>query len=51
MMAMSYIDAYKLDMSCEPDTGSGPIDFEISNGIDKTLIEVSLSSNDHYLQG
>ena len=48
---MSYIHANKLDMSCESDAGRGPLDFKISNGIDKTIIEVKLSSNDHYFQG
>ena len=43
--ALAYIEANQLDMSCEPDEGRGPVDFKISNGGDKTIIEVKLSSN------
>ena len=49
--ALSYIEANKLDMSCEPDEGRGPLDFKVSMGCDKTLIEVKLSTNDQYLHG
>lgn len=49
--ALSYIDANQLDMSCEPDEGHGQADFKISNGRDKTIIEVKLSSNNQYLHG
>ena len=46
-----YIEANELDMSCEPDEGRGPVDFKISRGRDKTLVEVKLSSNPQYLHG
>ena len=49
--ALSYIKANSLDMSCEPDEGRGPLDFKVSNGGDKTLIELKLSSNDQYIHG
>ena len=49
--ALSYIKANNLDMSCEPDEGRGPLDFKVSYGRDKTLIELKLSSNDQYLHG
>lgn len=51
MGALSYINANNLDMSCEPDEGHGPADFKVSNGGDKTIIEVKLSSNNQYLHG
>lgn len=49
--AMSFIEANKLDISCEADEGRGPLDFKISRGTDKTLIELKLSSNSQYLHG
>lgn len=49
--ALSYIKANNLDMSCEPDEGRGPLDFKVSNGGNKTLIELKLSSNDQYIHG
>lgn len=49
--ALSYIKANQLDMSCEPNEGLGPVDFKISNGGDKTIIEVKLSSSNQYLHG
>ena len=49
--ALAYIAANNLDMSCEPDEGRGPVDFKVSNGGDKTIIEVKLSSNNQYLHG
>jgi hypothetical protein len=42
---------YSLDVSCEPDEGRGPVDFKVSMGGDKTIIEVKLSSNSQYLHG
>lgn len=49
--AKAFIKANKLDMSCEPDEGRGPVDFKVSKGDDITLIEVKLSSSNQYLHG
>lgn len=46
-----YLQRYNYDMSCEPDDGRGPVDFKISCGHDKTIIEVKLSTNGQYLHG
>ena len=51
LSGLCYIENNNLDMSCEPDEGRGPVDFKISRGQDKTLIEVKLSSNSQYLHG
>ena len=51
LAAQSYIKANDLDMSCEPNEGIGPADYKISNGGDKTIIEVKLTSNNQYLHG
>lgn len=47
----SFIEANDLDFSCEPDEGRGPVDFKISRGADKTIIELKLSTNQQYLHG
>lgn len=39
------------DISREPDAGRGPVDFKISRGADKTVIEVKLSTNSQYMHG
>lgn len=46
-----YIKANNLDMSCEANEGPGPVDFKISRGADKTVVELKLSSNADYLHG
>lgn len=51
LQALSYIDANHFDMSCEPDEGRGPVDFKVSYGDDKTIIEVKLTTNSQYLHG
>ena len=51
LSGLCYIEKNNLDMSCEPDEGRGPVDFKVSRGQDKTLIEVKLSSNSQYLHG
>lgn len=51
LQALSYIDANHFDMSCEPDEGRGPVDFKMSYGDDKTIIEVKLTTNSQYLHG
>lgn len=40
-----------MDMSFEPDEGRGPVDLKVSNGNDKTIIEIKLSSNPKYMHG
>lgn len=50
-LALSYIAANDLDMTCEADEGRGPVDFKMSMGGDKTIIEVKLTSNTQYLHG
>lgn len=49
--ALSFIEANHLDISCEPNGGRGPVDFKVSRGDDRTIIEVKLSSNNQYLHG
>ena len=44
-------ESKNLDFSAEPNEGKGPVDFKISRGNDKTVIELKLSSNDKYLRG
>lgn len=46
-----FMDSKNLDFSAEPNEGRGPVDFKVSRGIDKTVIELKLSSNDKYLKG
>lgn len=50
-IALAYIAANNLDISCEADEGRGPVDFKISFGGDKTIIEAKLSTNSQYLHG
>ena len=38
-------------MTCEADEGRGPVDFKVSMGGDKTIIEVKLTTNTQYLHG
>ena len=40
-----------LNLSCEPNSGNGSLGFKISRGMDKTIIEVKLSTNAQYLHG
>lgn len=47
----SFINTNGLDFSCEANEGRGPVDFKISRGEDKTVIEVKLSTNQQYLHG
>lgn len=51
-IAHSYCEANNLDISPEPNTGNGPIDFKISQGFsDKINIEMKLSTNTKLLHG
>ena len=45
------ISANDLDISFEPDAGRGCVDFKVSSGGDKTIVEIKLSTNSQYLHG
>lgn len=47
----NYISVNDLDISFEPDAGRGPVDFKVSCGGDKTIVEIKLSTNTQYLHG
>lgn len=49
--AVYYCKVNNLDISPESNTGRGPVDFKISRGEDKTVIEIKLSSNPKTLHG
>lgn len=49
--AKYYIKSNNLDISCEANEGPGPVDFKISRGNDKTVVEVKLSTNGQYIHG
>lgn len=51
LCSKNYIKVNDFDFSCEPNEGPGPVDFKISRGNDKTVIEIKLSSNPDYLNG
>ncbi len=51
LSAKEFLERNNLDLSCEPNEGPGPVDFKISRGNDKTIIELKLSSNSDYLHG
>lgn len=44
-VAQMFCNAFNWDFSPETDNGRGPVDFKVSRGIDKTVIEVKLTSN------
>ena len=49
--ALIYKEANNLDLSCEPNEGYGPCDFKFSRGLDCTVVELKLSSNNQYKHG
>lgn len=49
--ASYYCKVNDLDISPESNTGRGPVDFKISKGTDKTVIEIKLTSNPKTLHG
>lgn len=51
LSAKYYVECHNLDLSCEANEGPGPVDFKISRGRDKTVVELKLSSNPDYLHG
>lgn len=50
-IASSYCEANNLDLTREGNNGRGPVDFKLSRGIDKILVEVKLTSNNQLLHG
>jgi hypothetical protein len=51
-IADAYCEANNLDLSREPNAGSGPVDFKVSGGYYKrVLVEMKLSSNSNIIRG
>lgn len=51
-VADSYCEANNLDISREPNAGSGPVDFKLSRGYkNRVLVEIKYSSNRRLLHG
>lgn len=50
-VAEMFCEKFNWDLSPETDSGRGPVDFKISRGNDKTVIEVKLSSNQECVHG
>jgi len=50
-IADSYCAANNLDLSREPNSGRGPVDFKLSAGKDSALVEIKLSSNRNGVEG
>ena len=50
-VALMYCELNNWDISPETDNGRGPVDFKISRGNDKTVIEIKLSSNAQCVHG
>ena len=51
LTAYYYCLCNNLDLSPEPNAGRGPVDFKISRGNDKTVIEIKLTSNQDTVHG
>lgn len=50
-VAHMYCEKFNWDFSPETDSGRGPVDFKVSRGTDKTVIEVKLTSNRDCVHG
>ena len=50
-IASSYCIANNLDLSPESNAGRGPVDFKVSLGLKKVLVEVKLTSNKNLTKG
>ncbi|MGJ0848330.1 hypothetical protein ACR77J_16690 [Tissierella praeacuta] len=50
-IASSYCESNNLDISPESDAGRGPVDFKMSRGLDKTIVEIKLTSNTSAVHG
>lgn len=51
LVAICYCEANDLDVSPESNAGRGPVDFKMSNGLDKTIVEIKLTSNSKVVHG
>lgn len=49
--AVSFCEAYNIDISPETDSGRGSVDFKMSRGNDKTVVEIKLTSNTSLIHG
>lgn len=49
--AIHYCELNNLDISPESNTGRGPVDYKISRGLDKTVVEIKLTSNPETVHG
>lgn len=49
--ALDYCDINNIHIGPETDSGRGPVDFTISRGTDKTVIEIKLTSNQDCVHG
>jgi hypothetical protein len=50
-IATAYCTANDLDISPESDAGAGPVDFKFSDGGDKVVVEIKLSTNSSVVKG
>lgn len=50
-VALMYCKKFNWDINPEEDCGRGPVDFKISRGIDKTVLEIKLTSNPNCVHG
>lgn len=51
LAARDFCERFNWDFSPEVDSGRGPVDFKISRGNDKTVVEVKLTSNSQCVHG
>lgn len=51
LSAKKYVDDNGFDISFEANSGNGQLDVKLSDGNDKTVIEVKLSTSNQYLHG
>jgi hypothetical protein len=51
IVADSYCTANNLDLTAEGNGGRGPVDFKMSRGLQKIVVEVKLTSNSKFLDG
>ncbi|MGH6987159.1 MAG: hypothetical protein ACRED9_10030 [Caulobacteraceae bacterium] len=51
VVASSYCDANRIDVTPEAETGNGPVDFKFSNGDFRIIVEIKLSTNSKVVHG